>query len=143
MDDPRAFADQRLADAVAAASMEDPRALYRDRLRQLRASDPDAFARALYYFENTLVPAVAGGAEPLAAWMEYGTFMARLPGRGRVVAVAADGRARPYEPPPRADLMLFLPEDGRRFPEVLLAPAAPSPAQQATVDLLVRGRREL
>ncbi len=143
MDDPRTLAEHRLADALAASAMADPRALYRDRLRQLRATDPAAFARALDYFENTLVPAVASDGEPLTAWLAYGTFLAELPGRGRTMAVSQDGRARPYQPPPAGSLILFLPDDGRRRPEVLLSPAAPSAAQQATVDLLVHGRREL
>ncbi len=143
MDDPRALADLRLAEALAASGLEDPRVLYRDRLRQLRTSDPAAFSRALEYFEGTLVPAVAGGADPLAAWIGYGTFLAELPGRGRTIAVDSSGRARPYEPPPDKALILFLPDDGRRPVEVLLGPSERSPAQQATVDLLVRGRREL
>lgn len=143
MDDPRAIAERRLGEALAASAMADPRLLYRDRLRQLRNTDPPAFARALEYFENTLVPAVAGDADPLTAWLAYGTFLAELPGRGRTVAVDAGGRARPYQPPPDGCLILFLPEDGRRNVEVLLGPAERSPAQQATVDLLVSGRREL
>src|SRR5512142_1694232 len=123
MDDPRTLAERRLAEALAASAMADPRAPYRDRLRQLRASDPAAFARALDHFENTLVPAVAGDAEPLAAWLAYGTFLAELPGRGRTIAVGREGRARPYQPPPAGALILFLPDDGRRMPEVLLSPA--------------------
>lgn len=143
MDDPRTIAERRLAEALAASAVEDPRVLYRDRLRQLRAEDPAAFARALDYFENTLVPAVAGDSDPLSAWLAYGTFLAELPGRGRTLAVDAGGRARPYQPPPDASLILFLPEDGRRNVEVLFGPRQRSPAQQATVDLLVSGRREL
>lgn len=143
MDDARNAADTRLDAALAAAGIEDPRPAYRDRLRALRSAQPDAFARALAYFETTLVPAVAGGAEPLSAWVEYGRFLAEAAARGRVVSVDASGRARPYEPPPSADLVLFIADDGRRGVTPLLEPGAPSEAQRATLDLLVRGRREL
>jgi hypothetical protein len=142
MEDTRKRADERLDQALAAAGLEDPRPAYRDRLKALRAEDPPAFARALEYFEATLVPSVAGGAEPLAEWVAYGRLLAEQGGPGRLVSVDAGGRASPYQPPPAGDLLLFLPDDGRRFVVPLLVPRTPSQPQQATVDLLVRGRRE-
>jgi len=142
MDETRQRADQLLDQALAAAGLEDPRPAYRDRLKALRAGTPDAFTRALEYFEQKLVPAVAEGAEPLGQWVAYGRILLEDQGPGRVVAVAATGRATPYRPPPQGELLLFLPEDGRRPIVTLLAPHAPSPAQRATEDLLVHGRRE-
>ena len=163
MDDPRARADARLEETLAAADVEDPRPACRDRLKALRAADPAAFARAVEYFE-TLVQAVAGGAEPLGQWITYARLLAEAGGPGRTVIVDRSGRARPYAGPAapaaaeaaRADggaggearnggeagLVLFLPEDGRRGVLPLLAPRAPSAAQTAALDLLVRGRRE-
>ncbi len=144
MDDPRAAADARLEQALAAAGADDPRPAWRERLKALRQADADAFARAVDYFDHTLVSAIAGGAEPLAQWVAYGRFLAELGGRGRAMAVDGSGRAHPYDDagPPTGALVLFLPEDTRRPALTLLAPAAPTAAQQATVDLLVRGRRE-
>ncbi len=142
MDDSRKLADQRLDQALAEARLEDPRPEFRDRLKQLRVRDAAAFARALEHFETKLVPAIAQGAEPLGEWAAYGRILLEHEGPGRVLAVDASGRAQPYRPPPRGDLLLFFPEDGRRPILPLLAPRAPSPAQRAAVDLLVRGRRE-
>jgi hypothetical protein len=142
MDETRQRADQLLDQALAVAALQDPRPAYRDRLKALRAGAPDAFARALEYFERKLVPAVAEGAEPLGEWVAYGRILLEDEGPGRVVAVDATGRAGPYRPPPQGELLLFFPEDGRRPILTLLTPREPSPAQRATEDLLVRGRRE-
>ncbi len=186
MDDIRARADARLEEALAAAAMADPRPACRDRLKALKAANSTAFARAVDYFEHTLVPAVAGGAEPLGQWLEYARVLAEASGPGRTVIVDRGGRARPYRPPtapkaaaaaepPEGDLfapgveappeaspdrdaattppdapigaadgglVLFLPQDTRRGVLPLLLPQAASWAQQASLDLLVRGRRE-
>ena len=154
MEDLRARADARLEEALAAAAVEDPRAACRDRLKALRAADPAAFARAVDYFENTLVAAVAGGAEPLGQWLEYARVLAEAGGAGRTVMVDRRGRARPYDGPTAlpaagasadpagAALVLFLPTDTRRGALPLLLPRAPSAAQNASLDLLVRRRRE-
>ncbi len=188
MDDIRARADARLEEALAAAGMADPRPASRDRLKALNAASSTAFARAVDYFEHTLVPAVAGGAEPLTQWLEYARVLAEASGPGRTVIVDRGGRARPYhgatapKAPARADapeadlfapgsdaspeaspssdvpaagapeapalaslaggLVLFLSQDTRRGVWPLLVPQAPSPAQTASLDLLVRGRRE-
>ncbi|HET9986454.1 MAG TPA: hypothetical protein VFQ38_22945 [Longimicrobiales bacterium] len=138
----RSRADARLDQALATQPLADPRDLFRDRLRRLRAEDPPAFSRALDYFERTLVPRVAADAEPLAEWIEYGRFLAELSGRGRLVGVDASGRGRPFTPPPAAELVLFLPDD----PAVPVLPVARprelSDAQQAAWDLLVAAGRE-
>jgi len=144
MDEPRARADARLEEALAGAGVEDPRIACRDRLKILRTEQPAAFAQALAYFESSLVPAIADGGEPpLDAWIGYGRFIAERGGPGRTLAVDGAGRAAGYEPPAAGRLVIFVPEDGRRGVTPLLVPAAPSPAQKATFDLLVRRRREL
>jgi hypothetical protein len=144
MDDPRAAADARLEEAIAAAGVADPRPACRERLKALRQSDSTAFDRALEYFDRTLVSAIADGAEPLAQWVAYGRFLGELGGRGRTVAVDGSGRARAYEEsaPPAGALVLFIPDETHKPAVPLLVPAAPTPAQRATIDLLVRGRRE-
>jgi len=144
MDDPRAAADARLEEAIAAAAAADPRPACRERLKALRQGDAAAFARALEYFDTTLVGRVAGGAEPLAQWVAYGRFLGELDCRGRTLVVDGSGRARPYEDagPPPGSLVLFLPDEPQRPALPLLEPAAPTAAQKATLDLLVRGRRE-
>ncbi len=142
MDDSRTLADQRLDQALAETGLEDPRPGFRERLKALRVRDAAAFARAREYFETKLVPAIAEGAEPLGDWVAYGRVLLEHEGPGRLVAVDAGGRAQPYRPPPGRELLLFIPEDGRRPILPLLAPLAPSPAQRAAVDLQVHGRRE-
>ncbi len=151
MDDIRARADARLEQALAAAGVEDPRPACRDRLKALRAENPAAFARAVDYYEHRLLAAIAGGAEPLSQWVDYARVLAEAAGDGRVVMVDATGRARPYDgavapgagdTPAASALVLFLPQDARRGALPLLLPAAPTAAQQASLDLLVGRRRE-
>ncbi|MBX6362604.1 MAG: hypothetical protein IRZ00_01940 [Gemmatimonadetes bacterium] len=139
----RARADARLDQALAARRLTDPRDLFRDRLRRLRADDPAAFGRAIDYFEHTLLPRVAADAEPITEWIEYGRFLAELTGPGRVLAVDPSGRARAYEPPPGADLLVLFFPDVQTDPVLPLArPRELSAAQQATWELLLPGHRE-
>lgn len=139
----RARADARLEQALAAGPYQDPRALYRDHLRTLKGQDPAAFQRALRYFDEVLVPRVAGQeGDPLAEWLVYGRFLAELSGPGRIVAVDQTGRARTGEHTAdgRNVLILHLPDDTHAPAFVLAFPRQPSPAQQATFDLLVTGK---
>jgi hypothetical protein len=141
-DDPKARADARLASALEdPAAPADPRPLFRPALRHLRERDPAAFDRAISHFETVLVPAVAGGAEPLAAWLEYGLLLADALGPGQTVEVDRTGRARPVSDPATAtELVLRIPESEDAPCLVLRQPAGASPAQVATVELLVAGR---
>jgi hypothetical protein len=136
--DDRAAADARLDQALRTTGAADPRAPLRETLRALRLEDAAAFEEALRRFDEVLVPRVAAGeVDPLTEWVEYGRFLAELRGPGSVTAVAPDGRAQSWAPPYRAgSLVLHLPQDNRRRALVLAAPAEPSPAQQATVELL-------
>ncbi|NJD09655.1 MAG: hypothetical protein FIB01_04135 [Gemmatimonadetes bacterium] len=136
----RTRAETRLAAAAAAATCADPRPPLRDRLRELKEGHPGAFERALAHYEQTVLPALAGTGEPLPAWVDYARFLGELTSPGRLVAIDGTGLASPYQAPAPGQLVLFLPDDPAVGVLVALAPAAPAPAQQATIDLLV-GRK--
>lgn len=142
MTDPSARADARLEAALQDADHADPRPLYRPALRYLRDRNPDAFQDALRYYEGELIPAVAGEADPLAAWLDYGRRLARALGTGRLVELDSTGRARPVGDPEDArGLVLHLPDDGSAPALALRRPRDPSKAQQAAFELLVQGRQ--
>jgi hypothetical protein len=142
-DDLRARADERFEQALKAAGARDPRGFFRDMLRDLKAADAEAFRRGLRYFEETLIPAVAGdGSDPLAEWLEYGRVLAVLTTPGRTVQIDASGRARDYARPVPADaLVLHLPENAARAGLVLGLPPKLSAHQRASYDLLVNQRQ--
>ncbi len=140
----QAVADRRLEAALDETGACDPRASCRDRLRALKGVDPDAFQQAVDYYRGELIPAIASGAEPLTAWIEYGRRIARLTFDGRTVAIDETGLAREYSAPVDPDaLVLHLPKGGRQRALLVALPREPSPAQQATCDLLVDGRSNL
>lgn len=134
-------ADERFASAVAATGAKDPRDYYRDRLRELRARDAKAYARAVDYYENRLLPAVAEeGSDPLTEWMEYGRLLASLTAEGQTTQIDPTGRALPYSPPVPVDhLVLHMPVSSRDAVQVVGLPTRLSPAQRATYELLVKG----
>jgi hypothetical protein len=135
--------DARLSEAFARQQLEDTRPLYRQRLRRLRERDATAFDRALRHYEEVVLPALGAG-NAVEAWVEYGRWLAELDGPGRLLAIDPWGRATPYSPPPTEDaLILHVPEDPRAPVLATRVPAAPSPSQQATYDLLVLERVEL
>lgn len=143
--DQKTDADRRLESALESAGVRDPRPYFRPALKHLRERDPDAFDRALRHYETVLIPAVAGGEEPMRAWLDYGLELAGAMGPGRTVEVDATGRARDLSPEPDdlatgSGLLLHLPEDDAAPALVLYYPASSSPAQDATVELLVAGR---
>lgn len=139
-------ADQAFARALEATGARDPREFYRGRMLELRQSDPDAFARARAYYEETLVPAVGGGkVDPVQAWLEYGRLLAEWTSPGRTVMVDGSGRASPWSVPvPLDHLVLHLPE-GRGSAAAIPVGIPPelTVAQRATWDLLVKLKREL
>jgi hypothetical protein len=140
-DDTRARADQNLADAAARLGLADPRPPYRERLRALKEENAEAFAKALRHYEETVLPAVAGGKDVMEAWIQYGVTIAALSSPGRLVSVDATGRANRYMPPvSEGALILHLPDNNASAAMIAAAPVAPTPAQQATLDLLVNGR---
>lgn len=138
----KARADARLQTALADLDYRDPRPFYRSALRYLRERDQDAFARALRYFEDELVPAVAGEADPGAAWSEYGAVLARALGAGRMVELDATGRAHGVDTAGGAKgLVLYIPESAAAPVLVLRYPREAAPAQHAAYELLVEGRQ--
>jgi hypothetical protein len=141
--DLRTHAEARLAAAAAALGLADPRNPYRERLKQLRQSQPEAFERAVAHYEQDVLPLLAGEA-PLDAWVEYGRFLGQITSNGRLTAIDASGHASPFRPPLRPDLLvLFLPEDTAAEALVAAVPARPAAAQQATLDLLVHRKLAL
>jgi hypothetical protein len=141
-DSERKRADARLRTALDDADQTDPRANYRPVLRYLKNTDDAAFRRVLRYFEETLVTAVAGEADPLTAWLEYGRVLAEELGSGRLLELDSTGRARGVTAVGQArGLVLFVPDAATAPVLVLRHPRTPSPAQVATRELLVQGRQ--
>jgi hypothetical protein len=137
-------ADRKLEAALAATGARDPREFYRERLRELKQADRGAYEEAVGYYRDTLVPSVAGGADPLPAWTEYGRKLAALGTPGRTVMVDATGVAAPYQTPaPQDRLILHLPDGTRGRAVVVGIPTELSRAQRATYDLLVAGKLTL
>src|SRR5512145_2378726 len=102
----RTRADTRLAQAAEAAGFADPRPPLRERLRDLKESHPAAFERARAHYEQTVLPALAGEAEPLQGWVEYARFVGELTSAGRLMAVDATGEAAPSRAPESGRLVL-------------------------------------
>ncbi len=137
-------ADARFDEALAASGARDPREHYRKRLKELRKANPPGYGKAVQYYEAETVPSIAEGrADPIQAWTDFGARLAEICAPGRVWAVDATGRRRPYEPPgDTADMILHLPE-GRAPTFVVALPRDPTPSQMATFDWLVAGRRSV
>jgi hypothetical protein len=143
--DLRARADARFARVLQETGARDPRDFYRKQLVALKAADSTAYRRALAYFEDELIPAVArDDSDPLGEWLEYGRFLATLTGPGRAVQIDAEGRASAYARPVPADaLVLHLPERTSAPAVIIGLPANLTPAQRATYDLLVKQAQSL
>lgn len=139
--DLRSAADRNLTTAAAGLGLADPRPPFRDRLRFLQANHPDAFATALRHYESVVLPAISGGGDVMEAWVQYGETIGALTSPGRMMRVDASGRAARYAAPvTEASLVLHVPDQNDAPVLVTVAPVSPTPAQQATLDLLVHGR---
>lgn len=141
----RAQADARLDSALGQGHWADPRAYYRERLRALKNHRPVEYEEATRYYEDVLVPRIAKEeVEPLAGWFEFGGRLAETGGPGKLYTVDRQGKATESTlPPPPSGLTLHIPEARELAPLVIAKPSSPSPAQQATYDLLVLGRTEI
>ncbi len=141
----QAEANRLLEEDLARTGARDPRDDYRELLRQIKARSESEYGEAVALWERDVIgPTARGEAEPLGRWLEFGTRLADRVHPGRTVAVDASGRARPLDRPPSwEELVLHLPEEkgARAIPVVV--PPQPSPAQDATVALLVEGRVKL
>jgi hypothetical protein len=129
--------------ALSGSGNRDPRDFYRKRLKELKGTDPSAFATAATYYRDELIPGIADGRlEPLSAWLEYGRFLAELIEEGTTVLIDESGKSRAYEPGSGAGLLiLHLPRDSKRRALLIGLPTQLSPAQRASYQLLVEGRQ--
>jgi len=141
-DDLAQKADERLEQALAETGARDPREFYRERLRELKRADADAYEKAVTYYRDILIPTVAEeGSSPLDEWTEYGRRLASSLAPGRTVHVDRSGRAVPYERPTRDGLILHLPDQGGARALLVGLPDELSSAQRATYDVLVSGKQ--
>ena len=131
--------------ALAESGFQDPRPVFRDRLRRFREDQPAAYSAGVEYYEKTLVPSLAAAdVDPLLAWIEYGRKLGELAGHGKTVTIDPSGRARPYRNELRYDaLVLHVPDDTSVEVLALAVPKELAAAQKATLDLLVHRARGL
>jgi hypothetical protein len=142
--DLRTSADRNLADAVARLRLADPRPAYRERLRFLKDRSAETYARALEHYEHMVLPELANGNSAMETWIQYGATLAGYTASGRLLSIDATGRAVKYAPPVQEGiLVLHVPDDHAAPVLIAASPAAPTPAQQATMDLLVAGHLSL
>lgn len=135
----RTRAEARLIEAAEAHALADPRPPFRERLRALREEDRATFDRAIRHYEENVLPELVRS-EPLSVWLEYGRYLATLSSAGSVVRIDETGRAAAWEATDPAGLVLFLPDDNPVDVLVLFQPVQLSPAQTATLTLLVERR---
>jgi hypothetical protein len=133
-------AGRRTQEALAEGGFTDIRPAYRSVMRRLKEQDADAFAEATRRYEDVLAPALADETkDPLAAWTDYGAWLARRLGPGRLVRLDETGLATAAEPEPMpGHVLLFLPDSDREPAIPILRPAKPSPAQATALELLAR-----
>ena len=143
MDDTaKARVEASTAEAIATGPFEDFREAYRERLRWLKDSRPDDFARALKHYE-ALAESIAAGSQPIEAWLDYGRRLGELSGAGKLMAIDATGRAQPASGVSSDELLLHLPDDNAVPALALAIPRALTEAQKASLDLLVRRKLAL
>ena len=137
--DPAAMALAR--EALAKGGLADMRPTYRSLLRLLKERDPGAFSEATARYDEVLVPAITGGEDPLATWIEYGIWVAARLAPGRLVQLDDSGLATDVTGSPGPDstrVLLYLPEAEKESAVAISRPEEPSPAQRSALQLLVR-----
>ncbi len=142
---PQEAASRRFEEALEETGARDPRDFYRELLKELKARDQEAFDRAVERWqEGVIEPLARGEGDALARWLHYGLELARTLHPGRTVRIDDDGRAQPLEGDAHWSwLILHLPDRKRERAVPVSIPPKPTPAQQATMDLLVQGRLKL
>ena len=133
-------AEERYGAELARRSVADLRPACRRLLRQLKATAPGAYELGVGRYENELLPSIAdGSANPVDAWISYGSWLCDQLYQGYVVCVDRSGRSTPLDGPlPPGGLAMYLPNKDDQ-PTILLAmPESPSHHQAATRDLLCR-----
>ncbi len=129
------------AEALAAAGLADLRPAYRALLLRLRKQDPEGFAEATTRYEQVLTPTVESGADPVTAWLAYGTWIARRLLTGRLVELDPTGLATDVTGEPEASagvVLLYLPDAASETAIPIARPTEPSAAQRTALQLLVR-----
>lgn len=129
--------DERTDEAIRNAPCDDFRDSYRERLRWLKDSQPQAFSRALSHYNEILVPNIAAGADPLLEWLRYGRLLGDLSGTGKTSRIDETGRAHAWDES-AGGLVLHLPDDTNVPALALAVPKLPSDAQVATMRLLLK-----
>jgi hypothetical protein len=129
--------DELTETAISTAMIADFREAYRERLRWLKETQPQAFARALAHYNDMLVPNIAEGTDPIAEWIEYGKLLGTLSGPGQLVRIDETGKAKPADASVDG-LVLHLPDDTGVPALALAVPKNLSDAQRATLNLLVK-----
>ncbi|MDH3298142.1 MAG: hypothetical protein OEM96_07695 [Gemmatimonadota bacterium] len=131
----------RTAEALAAAGLADFRPTYRAVLVRLRKRDAEGFAEATSRYDQVVTAAIESGADPVAAWVGYGAWIARRLTKGRLVQLDETGLATDVTVEPAAAggvVLLYLPESASEPAIPIAIPAEPSPAQRSALQLLVR-----
>jgi hypothetical protein len=142
--DEKTRAENRTETAVAESGFEDFRPAFRERLRRLREDKPAAFAAALRYYEDRLLPVVADeSSDAVVEWVAYGQRLGELTSAGNTLSIDETGRARPYSEVGSHLLTLHIPNDTSAEVLALLVPRELSRAQRATVELLLNRARAL
>ena len=132
--------DDRTARALSEAGLVDMRPAYRDLLRRLKQKSEAEFEAASARYGEVVEPALSDpGADPLAAWLAYGTWLVGRLGPGRVVRIDPTGMAHPAGDRPRpGEALLFLPDAASEGAVPLARPSDPSAPLAAALELLVR-----
>jgi hypothetical protein len=116
------------------------RPAFRRLLVRLKQVDPERFEEASRRYQDELEPAVAAGrVDPIAAWLDYGSWVAGSLARGRTLSIDSTGRARPFRTDvasPEVGLLIHLPDDERAGAILLAIPREPTEPQRVTADLL-------
>jgi hypothetical protein len=142
-EDARKKVDAILAAGFASRGFADNREAFRERLRELKGTNQQAFERAVGYYAQTVTEQILSGADPVETWIEYGEMLGRLTDDGGLMSIDPTGRAWTYGPPARSDhVILFVPETGRAS-FVVARSETVSDAQSATIQLLVENRLAL
>lgn len=125
------------AEGLVRHGLEDVQPLYRQLLLQLKSHDAAAYEEAVVRYREQVEGTVADADDPVAVWVEYGTWLAPRLMPGSVKAIDEDGRATDAgSPAPLGPLLVHLPDDQKSRALLLAMPSAPSPAQRETAALL-------
>jgi hypothetical protein len=138
--------ESTLESRLEATGTRDPRPAYRELLRILKERNAAQFdVLRKHYAEEVERALTQEGEDPLMVWLNYGLVLARaLAGEGTAIQVDGDGLAAPAEGSLKpGSLTLFLPEGRGERALALAIPSAATPAQAATLDLLVNGKVRL